>query len=73
MTLPQQRKGLAALFLFGDRVHEFFVIGLFFNGDVGELSGVKDFAAGLALYEFGVFVSGDDLYDGVFASSCHGW
>lgn len=51
---------------------DFFVIGLLFDSDVGELGGVKDFAAVLALYEFGVLVSGDDLYDGVFAGGGHG-
>jgi hypothetical protein len=48
------------------------VIDMLLDCDIGELGGVKDFAAVLALDEFGVFVSGDDLYDGMFANGGHG-
>lgn len=45
----------------------FLVFRLFLNSDVPKLGGIKDLSAGLALNEFSIFVTGDDLYDGVFA------
>ena len=67
----EHKDGLALLFK-GLRFF-FFVFGGFFDGKVSEFGGVEDLSAGLALYEFGVLVSGDDLYDGVFAGGGHGW
>jgi hypothetical protein len=46
--------------------------GLFlFYGDVAKFCGIKDFAARLALNKLCVFLSGDDLDDGMFALGCH--
>ena len=46
--------------------------GLFlFDGYVAKLSRVKDFTALLALNKLCVFLSGDDLDDGMFALGCH--
>jgi hypothetical protein len=46
--------------------------GIFlFDGDIAKLCRVKDFTAILALDKFCVFLSGDDLDDGVFARGCH--
>ena len=42
-----------------------------FYGYVAKFCRVKDFPALLALYELGVFLSGDDLDDGMFALGCH--
>lgn len=46
---------------------------LLFYSDIAKFSGIKDFSAGLAFNELGILVSGNNLYDGVFASSCHVW
>ena len=43
----------------------------FFDGHVHILCGIKDFAAGLAFYEFCVFLAGDDFDDGMFAGDGH--
>jgi hypothetical protein len=46
--------------------------GLFlFYGNVAKLRRVKDFSAILALNKLCVFLSGDDLDDGMFALGCH--
>ncbi len=44
----------------------------FFDEHVVVLDGIENLAAGLALDEFRVFRSGDDLDDGVFAGGSHG-
>lgn len=57
-----------ALRLFGG----FLVEGLFlFDRNVAKLCGIKDFPAGLAFNKFSVFLTGDDLDDGMFAKCCH--
>jgi hypothetical protein len=43
----------------------------FFDGDVNILSGIKDFAAFLALNEFDIVLSGDNFDDGMFANGSH--
>ncbi len=46
--------------------------GLFlFYGDVAKLGRIKDFPALLAFNKLCVFLSGDDLDDGMFALGCH--
>jgi hypothetical protein len=42
-----------------------------FDGNIAKLCGIKDFSAGLALNEFGVFLSGDDFDDRMFADGGH--
>ena len=42
-----------------------------FDGDVAKLCRIKYFSACLALNEFGVFLAGDDLDDGMFAFGGH--
>jgi hypothetical protein len=60
--------GLARVLVFAGSFGE----GLFlFYSDIAKLCRVKDFPAFLTLNKFCVFLSGDDLDDGMFALGCH--
>ena len=59
--------GLAFL-IFGGSFGEGFFL---FDCNVAKLCGIKDFPAGLAFNKFSVFLTGDDLDDGMFAKCCH--
>jgi hypothetical protein len=60
--------GLAVLIVFWSVGQSLF----FLDGDVAKLCGIKYFSAGLALNEFGVFLSGDNFDYRVFAGGGHG-
>jgi hypothetical protein len=45
--------------------------GFLFDGDIAVLGRIEDFSALLTLNKFGVFLSGDDFDNGMFADGGH--